>query len=201
MTQVKPAREWVHIWEHLHAVRVGKAWRAAAITLIAAVGVAAVLSGIAVARGLFGPMDGLAVVPAPRDCRVTQELSRADVFVAVDVSAISGGSLTEVEAFAGSDATVDSAVLVPRLDALDTMTDAEIETLGEEAAEEGTWMPADGSEDYVLLIIAHVSRPLDTIRLTGVRTRWVLGEPWIEQVIPLGVEFTKGECAVAVADH
>jgi hypothetical protein len=190
-------REWVHIAEHAHIARIGRGWRTVAVVLIVVVGAALLLAAAALVRSVFVPSEGVLAVTVPRECRVSETPTGADVYVVVELAPLFSGSLSRAVEFGRDGVSVTSAVVLTSLPPLAELSDAEIERI---VHDEGQHVTAgeEGADHAVLLLVGHASPSSDASRWDGVKVTWVLGEPVIEQTVPLGVEFSADRCAVSV---
>lgn len=197
MKSPTPAREWVHIAEYAHTARLGRNWRAAAIVLIVVVALGVLVAGVGVVRTVFAPSDDVLAVTVPRDCRVSDGPNGSTVSVAIDVSALFDGRLSSASSLSRDEVTVLSAVVVPELAPLAELSDSEIDQLVQNAAEGSQRVGAPDAESAVLLLVGDLPRSTEAASWDGVTVTWVLGEPVIEQTVPLGVEFADGKCTIA----
>lgn len=196
-TSGQAGREWVHIAEHAHIARIGRGWRTVAVVLMIVVGAALLLGAAALVRSVFTPSEGVLAVSVPRECRVSETPTGADVYVVVELAPLFSGSLSRAVEFGRDDVSVTSAVVLAGLPPLADLSDAQIERI---VRDEGQHVTAgeQGAEHAVLLLAGHAPPSGDATRWDAVKVTWVLGEPVIEQTVPLGVEFGADRCAVAV---
>lgn len=196
VTVVSPpsAVRWMPEELHRHRLRVLRGW---VIALAVIVGVGTLIIGALLFRAYFTTTPFPVVVSSPRECRLSDDTEAPRLYIAVDVTTVIDGSLDSASPVRPRDGKVKAVGLVSSLAQLSSFTDAEFERIVEEASQNPSWFGDNESTGVVVAIVETDGQ--NSGALYGLRTVWVLGEPAVEQDLPLGITFTPISCAVTTA--
>lgn len=176
-----------------HKARVLRGW-VIALAVTVAVGTL-ILGGLIVRLSSTTPFP--VVVSSPRDCRLSEDADAPKLYIAVDLAAMSDGSLMNASPINPRDRGVAAVGVVSSLPPLSALDDAEIMHIAHEAEENETWFGDDESTGVLVAVVDTGGQTSG--HLQGLRTTWALGEPAVQQDLPLGVKFTPTTCTVTTA--
>lgn len=178
-----------------HSVRVLRGW---VIALSIIIGIGMLVLGALFVALVFRTPPFPIVVSSPRDCRLSDDHDAPRLYVALDATAMSEGDLAGASPINRYGRTVEAVGVVRSLPPLSALDDAVFESIVENADEVELRFGADASTGVIVAVIDTGGETSG--HLYGLRTMWVLGEPAVEQDLPLGIDFTPTSCTVTMAE-
>lgn len=155
-----------------------------------------ILGGV-VFRTVFATSPFPVVSSSPRDCRLSGDSQDPKLYVVVDAAMIVSASLAQASTLGPSGLKVEAIGIVPSLVPLSRLDDAEFERMVEAAGERSGRLDEDEPTGVIVAVVDTDGERSGYVR--GLQTVWALGEPAVEQVIPLGVDFAPTGCTVTTA--
>lgn len=194
MVDPRSDQRWVPEDVHRLTVRNMRGW-IIALGVVVVIGTL-VLGGLMI-RAFASTSPFPVVVSSPRDCRLSADTDSPKLYVAIDTRNVIDGSLSRGSAIGYSGMEVDALGIVSSLPPLATLDDVEITRIAQEADE---ILPTFSESEESAVVVAVIDTAGRTSgRVDGLWTRWIIGEPAVEQDLPLGIEFDETDCTVTTA--
>lgn len=179
-----------------------RAWRTGFFVLLS-VGVVMLFSATVnlIFHVIFIPPESSEVVSFPRDCVVLESKEGPQLVLALDTIALGDAWLASAELSYPPGGVAEYRVaaygIAPSLPPLANLSEHSLQELF--SLHEGDMGQRAGDAGVLVVVVDLQGRQSGELR--SMQTTWSRGEPVTSQLIPLGVHFSNGECAVPGAER